>query len=787
MKSESRLWEGWSVLFLIICMLLSVAWPINSAKWTEGLDILYLVVIGSALAGFFLAKSQFPGLVAHLFSLVYGVAWVAYLGGTLLAPQFTWRERLLELGNRINAWLWEALHGGTSSDNLIFVLFLAAILWLAGYVSVWYNFREHKAWESIVPGGLVVLWNLYYAPEQSEFSLVAYLFFALLMVINSNLLQRKQEWRAAKVKYGSDIGLAFLRAGVIFSLAVISLAWLAPDATANQWLSEIGSHLEEPWLKVQENWGRLFSALRNYGKTYPNTFGNVLNLTGPVHLSEVAVMDVQASAGRYWRAAVYDQYTGSGWRNTDKELLKMETNDPLPLALPEYELRQEVTQTITTFLPGRTLLFATGQPRRVNLPAWAVVSYVPPIPPGEDPETYVKKEGVLTPVSMLYSRSHLKEGRSYTVVSSISMADEESLRAAGDDYPQWIRDRYLQLPENLPQRVRDLAEAITGGILPKTFDNGQAVVASAQEGSDTITYLSPSKLIVSVHDNAYDKARALESFLRSMKYNELIEAPPEGRDVVDYFLFDLGEGYCDYFASAMAVMARAVGIPARVAAGYSQGEYNPETGAYRVREKDAHAWVEVYFPRYGWVEFEPTPSEPAIVRPKPPKVVEPSGARGESEPRDDEERFRDDILPEGGRIPSVQVQKRWQVARWLGGLVLFAIPATMATVWIIQERKWKGLNLVERAYEKLCHFARRLGIEYRAYQTPYEYAAALIAVVPEGRGLVQRITDLYVRERFSGREVREEEAQEAWRSLRPILWRRWLQRRLERFQRSVSP
>ena len=785
MKSESRLWEGWSVLFLIICMLLSVAWPINSAKWTEGLDILYLVVIGSALAGFFLAKSQFPSVVAHLFSLAYGVAWVAYLGGTLLAPQFTWRERLIELGNRTNAWFWEALHGGTSSDNLIFVLFLAAILWLAGYASTWYNFREHKAWESIVPGGLVVLWNLYYAPPQLELSLLAYLFFALLVVINSNLLERKQEWRAAKVKYGSDIGLAFLRAGVVFSLVVISLAWLAPDAAANQWLSEMGSHLERPWLKVQENWGRLFSALRNYGRTYPNTFGNVLNLTGPVHLGEVAVMDVQALAGRYWRAAVYDQYTGSGWRNTDKELLKMETNDPLPLALPEYELRQEVTQTITTFLPGRTLLFAAAQPRRVNLPAWAVVSYVPPIPSGEDPESYAKKEGVLTPVSMLYSRSHLKEGQSYTVVSSLSMADEDSLRAAGGDYPQWILDRYLQLPESLPQRVRELAEAITGGNPPKSFADGQIII-SGQEGSDAITYLSKSKLRVSVYDNAYDKARALESFLRSMKYNELIEAPPEGRDAVDYFLFDLGEGYCDYFASAMAVMARAVGIPARVAAGYSQGEYNPETGAYRVREKDAHAWVEVYFPRYGWVEFEPTPSQPTIVRPKPPKVVEPSDARGESEPRDDEERFREDILPEGGRIPFVQGQGRWQVARWLSGLALFAILATVATGWILRERKWKGLNLVERAYEKLCRFARQLGIEYRAYQTPYEYAAALMAALPEGRGLVQRITDLYVRERFSGREVNGEEAEKAWRGLRPILWRRWLQQRLEKFQRRTS-
>ncbi|MBC8263032.1 MAG: hypothetical protein H8E47_02785, partial [Anaerolineales bacterium] len=91
MNSESRLLEGWVVLGLIICMLLSVAWPIHTAKWAEGLNILYLVVVGSALAGFFLAKSQFPNVVAHVFGTVYGIAWVAFLGGNLLAPQFTWR------------------------------------------------------------------------------------------------------------------------------------------------------------------------------------------------------------------------------------------------------------------------------------------------------------------------------------------------------------------------------------------------------------------------------------------------------------------------------------------------------------------------------------------------------------------------------------------------------------------------------------------------------------------------------------------------------------------------
>ena len=768
-------------------MLLSVAWPIRTAEWAEGLDILYFVAVGSALAGFFLAKSQFPDVVAHLFSLVYGVAWVAFLGGNLLPPQFTWHEKLIELGIRINEWLWTATHGGTSEDNLMFVLLLALILWLAGYLSAWYNFRQHKAWESVVPCGLVLLWNLYYASPRLELYLVAYLFFALLVVMHSNLSIRKREWRTARINYSSDISLAFLRAGVILSLVVITFAWLTPSAAASQRLSDVGSFLEKPWQKLQDNWGRLFSAVRYYGAVYPNPFGNSLGLTGPVHLSEVAVMDVQSPMGRYWRAAVYDQYTGSGWLNNDKESISLEADDSSPLTLPEYEMRQEITQTITTFLPGRTMLFAAAQPVQVGLSAWAVVSYVPPLPPGEEADSYAKKEGVITPVSMLYGRSRLKQGQTYAVVSSISGADEDTLRAAGDDYPDWIRDRYLQLPPSLPSRVRDLAEAIAGGAPPRTFADGQITIFD-QEGSDSITYLSKSKPIVSIYNNAYDRATALESYLREIEYNELIEAPPAGQDGVDYFLFDIREGYCDYYASAMAVMARAVGIPARVAAGYAQGEYNTETEAYRVREKDAHAWVEVYFPRFGWVEFEPTAAEPLIVRPKPPKVIEPSeeddrGSRlGDEEPIPD-----DDVFPrDRDRSTASQIPRRQQALRWLGGLILLSIPTGLAALWAWRERKQRGLNLVEQVYERLCSFARRLGIQFQRHQTPYEYAAALSTAIPDGQGPVQRIADLYVRERFSGREVSGQEAGEAWQSLRPILWRSWLQRKLERLQRRVS-
>lgn len=85
-------------------------------------------------------------------------------------------------------------------------------------------------------------------------------------------------------------------------------------------------------------------------------------------------------------------------------------------------------------------------------------------------------------------------------------------------------------------------------------------------------------------------------------------APPPDRDAVDWFLSNSREGYCDYFASAMAVMARSLGIPSRVVSGYSTGTLDPACGTYEVRQENAHSWPELFFPAYGWVRFEPTPS-----------------------------------------------------------------------------------------------------------------------------------------------------------------------------------
>src|SRR5438270_373708 len=165
-----------------------------------------------------------------------------------------------------------------------------------------------------------------------------------------------------------------------------------------------------------------------------------------------------------------------------------------------------------------------------------------------------------------------------------------------------------------PSRLRGVSfsDSIRLGQAPNL---GDRVIMTVEAAAGVYSVTS----MVSVADkvtNPYDKAEALESWLRSppFQYTAQVKATPPGRDPVDYFLFDLKQDFCEYFASAMVVMLREDGIPARLVEGFTTGQFDSTTAQYVVREQDAHAWVEVYFPQYGWIEFEPTPSQAPFAR-----------------------------------------------------------------------------------------------------------------------------------------------------------------------------
>ena len=181
--------------------------------------------------------------------------------------------------------------------------------------------------------------------------------------------------------------------------------------------------------------------------------------------------------------------------------------------------------------------------------------------------------------SIFRANQDIEAGEWYEVHAALSNTSAEELRESGDEYPAWISDVYLQLPGSITTRTLDLAQKITKGL-----------------------------------DNPYDKVVAINNYLReTITYQDTVSGIPKDQEAIDWFLFDYQSGFCNYYATAEVILLRAAGIPARWAIGFAQGE-EQDDGSYIVRQSDAHAWPEVYFSGFGWVEFEPTGSLPNIIR-----------------------------------------------------------------------------------------------------------------------------------------------------------------------------
>jgi transglutaminase-like putative cysteine protease len=461
-------------------------------------------------------------------------------------------------------------------------------------------------------------------------------------------------------------------------------------------------------------------------------------------------MDVQASTGRYWRVMVFHDYRGDGWANTDLSQVLIGENEQR-LALPDLRLRREITQTITLRqdLGPQGTIAAAAQPLRSELPLQVVVGHVTrPEEEGQDPGS-TPLPSIASDPSVLYSRRPLRAGDGYQVISSLTIADRDSLREAGDEYPNWVVPRYLQLPESLPERVSLLAEEIT-----------------AEE------------------ETPYAKAAAIEGYLREIPYNEKIEGPAVGQDGVDYFLFDAREGYCDYYSSAMVVMLRAVGVPARYVRGYSQ--VSKDEGSFRILEHDGHAWAEVFFPDYGWVEFEPTAGEPVLLRPRShDEEAEGVDDRNRDSALRQQDEMDDGSLPSDqfGALGAAESETLLQRAGWVGGLILALILLGLCVAGVLlvrRRRRTEGLSLAERVYGDLVDWVKRLlGISPLAHQTPNEYGKAVVEVLPAGQQPVGRIVDTYVGYRFGGQPADGPQVEEAWRDMQRAIWFRWLQCRAE--------
>lgn len=272
------------------------------------------------------------------------------------------------------------------------------------------------------------------------------------------------------------------------------------------------------------------------------------------------VMKVRADRPAFWRGQTFSEFDGRTWAEPPDPVIRQLTGrNPIsvPETFPASPGSSSLIQTFYVQRPGPNLVFAAAEPSEL---------YVPSSP------VYLQPDGSLR------LGVQLARGASYTVISNLPPATQESLRAADPrrrPVPTEVAQRYGQL---LPttDRVRELARRTTADS-PTTYD-------------------AIEDLIVVI------AART--------RYTLNIPPPAKGVDATDDFLFLTRRGFCEQIATSLVVMARSLGIPARLAVGYTPGERNPFTGLYEVKASDAHAWAEVYFPGVGWQAFDPTADVP---------------------------------------------------------------------------------------------------------------------------------------------------------------------------------
>jgi transglutaminase-like putative cysteine protease len=443
----------------------------------------------------------------------------------------------------------------------------------------------------------------------------------------------------------------------------------------------------------------------------------------------------------YWRGLTYDQYTGLGWYASETETVEYSAGDlaiwadsvadaPEGRYLRMVRHKVQVVRDSDGLLHGPGILVAADRDYSV---AWRSR-------PGEGDRFAGDAFGAVI--------RGARYPMAYRVDSWVKFIGEAQLRSAGTAYPEWVRNRYLALPDGMPARV-----------------------------------LARARDLTATEPTPYDRALAIETYLRTFPYSLDLPKPPRDQDVVDYFLFDLQQGYCDYYATAMAVLARAAGLPARLVVGYASGTYDEADNRYVVTEADAHSWVEIYFPGYGWIEFEPTSARPTFGRSTDlPAAVPPN------------------FEPLVG--PGIGLPGFWWVG--LPGMA-FLVGLGLACWSVIDGWRLRRLSLKMAAaelYWRLYHSGRRLSVPMRPGDTPYEFvaslaewvtrrlegmrwAAPLSPITREARWLVE----LYVRSCYARGTPDATDlklAMQIWRRLQRRLWlvRIWgLVGRLMPFQR----
>ena len=797
--------DGWIAAGLLAVNMVVVVWSVEVADWapTPALAVTILLAVFTALV---LTRVRLWGAALIPLGLLIG-AGVIIWQMTVSAP---WELRIAsnaELFGRLWDWVLAARHEGISVDPLPFAVGLMISAWLSGFLAGWVFFRYRNFWGVFALGSLGLLSNLTFLPENASIYLGIYIFTGLLLVGWVQSVRTRQRWDRDFHVYDGHLGILTASDTVLVALVAILIAFLIP--AGGQWgpANAVYNFTRSPLIHWEEDFNRLFAGLPARRPLPYRIWGDTMAFQGTINPTNTPVLQVNSAVPLYWKARSYPTYTHEGWLSEGTVLKEPGWQPEYSVPDPEQE-RFNVTFEVIPRYDSRSL-FAGGQtvganrdirietfdsPRYVINPRLGDATDDLPTPlrqavagvrsavamdlyasdqdiasaiPNSFQLESVEREddgsvvsatiGEIVPaqpdvLAVRASGGNAKSGDPYQLTASVSSADPEELRQVDQEYPTWAWVRYTQLPPDMPPRVEELARQITAGA-----------------------------------DNPYDKAKAVESWLKTnITYNLAIDPPPFGSDGVDHFLFESREGYSEYFGSAMTVLMRSLDIPARMTTGYTTGNLVDASNLYLVSDRHSHGWSEVYFPGYGWIPFEPTPGKeiPIVVPPEEQAAMAAlsaaSGGSGDLPCEIEEDCEEADLSLDPNNLPTPEnpTTALWNAVRaalpWAIGFGA-AVLLVLGSGWLA----WRLLLATPRdasvTYKRLRRLGRFAALAPAQHQTPRQWGSKVADALPEHRFDIHRIVDAYTLRTYSGRSLDEpsdgNQVADAWHAVRfPLLW-----------------
>jgi transglutaminase-like putative cysteine protease len=735
--------EGWLSLGLLFVMLLALGWSIQTAAWLEHLDFLVPVAFYAVIVGAVLALLPLSVVLTLPLGALAGCAVTLWTVGGEYLTALGQVDRVLALHDDAIGFVQSLMQQAYPTQLSPYAIGLGVLMWSVAFIAAYTVYRHHRVLDAILLVGVALIVNMSATFTDLLGFLVLFVLAALLLWLRGALLAREDGWQLRRINETVEVPTSIMRSGMIFITASIVLAWVLTSVAVAAPLTGAWRNLDGVWNGVRNNLDGVFGQLTNPESRFSGTtFGSQFRVSGTWVSNDAEVMTVGSQHGYYMRAVTYDEYTGHGWERTDGtsrsvgagELIFPGDTPERPSVTDAFELA-----TVTVTVQGQVgrNVFTPGSPTTALIPV------------------SVYQTAGQQVLGGLEAPNGVGQGEGYQITAAISNATQAQLAKAGTDYPDVIRQLYLS----------------TTGVTDRTRQLARQVVDAAHAS------------------DPFHQAQALAEFLRSgpdFTYATQVTPPDPGRDLVDSFLFSTRAGYCEYFASAMAVMARSIGLPARLAVGFAPGERLAQ-GIYQYRERNAHAWAEIYFPGYGWQIFEATKSIPPLTRvtgssDTPDDVTAgPQGNPGNAFLPGDPGVIS--ALPSfrpapGGIAPGETPGQGQEDARSGNAIVIIVIviAALIAIGWRMRRtrRRWRFMTPGDRQWQRLTLAVDRAGVAQQPSETIYEYAHWLEGQLPQRRPDIRTIADAKVWEAYSGRSMSEtmiERIERAWQKLRmPLLW-----------------